>query len=112
MGLEARCVCRFGKQTSEGKAHLDSDHLLFRGDFRLKVPFKDMKAVRVDDGQLTIATAAGSASFTLGQAAPKWADKILNPPSRLDKLGAKAGMRVLVLGIEDESFHDELMGCQ
>ena len=82
MGLEARCVCRFGKQTSEGRAHLDSDHLLFRGEFRLKVPFKDMKAVGADDGQLTIATAAGLATLTLGPAAKRWADKILNPPSR------------------------------
>jgi hypothetical protein len=112
MGLEAGCVCRFGKQTSEGKAHLDSDHLLFRGDFRLKVLFKDMKAVRAENGELTIATADGSASFALGAAANKWAEKILHPPSRLDKLGVKPETRVLVLGVEDESFHDELRDRQ
>src|SRR5438132_3163730 len=112
MGLEAQCMFRYGEQTSEGKAHLDSDHILFRGGFRLKVLFQDMTAVTADDGQLTIATATGSASFTLGAAAPKWADKILHPPSRLDKLGVKPGLRVLVLGVEDKSFHDELKGCQ
>jgi hypothetical protein len=108
MGLEARCICRFGKQTSEGKAHLDSDHLLFRGAFRLKVPFKDMKAIQADDGLLKIAMAEGAASFELGPAAPKWAEKILHPPQRLDKLGVKPGMCVVIMRIEEPAFHQEV----
>src|SRR5438445_11361289 len=108
MGLEARCVGRYGSQVSEGKAHLDSDHLLFRGDFRLMIPFNNMKAVKADDGCLTIALADGSARFELGPAARKWADKILHPPQRLDKLGVKPELRVVILGVQDPTFHAEL----
>src|SRR6266404_8970563 len=108
MGLEARCVCRFGKQVSEGKAHLDSNHLLFRGDFRLKIPFREMKAIRSEDGCLTIALRDGAATFELGPAAAKWADKILNPPQRLDKLGVKPGMQIVIAGVADQSFHAEV----
>ena len=43
--------------------------------------------------------------FTLepGQA-DKWLHAIQNPPSRLDKLGVKPGMTVVVDGVEDEAF--------
>ena len=44
----------------------------------------------------------------MGPPRPKWADKIRNPPSLLDKLGVKPGMRVAVLGIDDASFLDQL----
>jgi hypothetical protein len=108
MGLEARCICRLGKQTSEGKAHLDSDHLLFRGDFRLKLLFKEMKTVQADDGLLKIAMADGAASFELGPAAQKWAQKILHPPHRLDKLGVKPGMCVVIMWVAEPVFHREV----
>jgi len=44
----------------------------------------------------------------LGAAAPKWAEKILHPPSHLAKLGVKPDWRVAVLGIRDEDFLAEL----
>jgi hypothetical protein len=37
-----------------------------------------------------------------------WAKKITNPPSRLDKLGIKAGTRVAVLRLDDADFELEL----
>jgi hypothetical protein len=108
MGLEAQCVARHGKSISEGKVHLDTDRVLFRGAFRLSIPFKDMKAVRAEDGCLSIALEGGSAVFELGAAAEKWAKKILNPPTRLDKLGVKEEMRVVLLGVHDADFQEEL----
>ena len=47
--------------------------------------------------------------FTLdaGQA-EKWLHAIQNPPSRLDKLGVKPGMAVVIDGVEDEDFLAEL----
>jgi hypothetical protein len=110
MGLEAVCGVRFGKHFSQGKAHLDSDQLLFRGDFRLAIPFKNMKSVTADDRCLTIALEDGAAQFELGAASAKWAVKILNPPQRLDKLGVKSGMKVLILGVKDTGFHEEVKG--
>ena len=44
----------------------------------------------------------------LGDEAARWAEKIKNPPSLLDKLGVKPGQRVSVVGIEDRRFLDDL----
>jgi hypothetical protein len=59
-------------------------------------------------GKLKIQFAEGSAVFHLGTAAEKWADKIRNPPSRLDKLGIKAGTKVQLINKHDEDFKREL----
>ena len=55
MGREALCEARLGKQTSRGKALLETSDLLFRGDFRVAVPFKEMTRVRADTTKLTVA---------------------------------------------------------
>src|SRR6266480_3934010 len=39
VGNEMSCKVRFGKQESDGKALLETSEILFRGDFRLKIPF-------------------------------------------------------------------------
>ena len=52
----------------------------------------------------------GTASFDLGVAAVKWADKILHPPSRLQKIGVKADWRVSAIGVDDAAFLKELDG--
>ena len=44
----------------------------------------------------------------LGAAAEKWARKILNPTSLLDKLGVKAGASVRLAGEFEGGFLDEL----
>ena len=46
--------------------------------------------------------------FHLGDAAQKWATRIRNPPSRLDKLGVKPGMRVRLIGRFESAFTDEV----
>jgi hypothetical protein len=48
----------------------------------------------------------------LGAAAEKWAHKILNPPSRLHKLGAKTGMGIRLVGEFDAAFLAELNNCR
>ncbi len=108
MGLEAHCVGRQGQQASAGKALLETDYLLFRGDFRVKIPFAQMTSVKADGGQLVVRYADGSFSLELGPAASKWADKILHPPQRLDKLGVKPGLQIVILGVVDKAFHDEV----
>jgi len=108
MGSDARCTAHFGGQRSDGKALLETDHLIFRGEFRLAIPRKAITEVDATDGTLRVTFPEGTARFELGPAAVKWADKIRNPPSLLDKLGVKAGMRVAVLGVHDESFLAQL----
>ena len=110
MGAESQCTVQFGKQRSDGKAQLETDHLLFRGTFRLKIPHKAITKLDADAGALRVTFPEGTAVFELGPAAAKWAEKIRNPPSLLDKLGVKPDMRVAVLGIDDESFLEQLAG--
>jgi hypothetical protein len=46
--------------------------------------------------------------FELGPDAEKWAHKILNPKSRMEKLGIKQGAKVTVIGKLDPDFQAEL----
>jgi hypothetical protein len=108
MGSEARCDVRLNKQTSKGRARLEEKELLFRGDFRLKIPFGDVKSIDVKRGVMTIAFPGGEAAFDLGPDAEKWAEKIRNPKGLLDKLGVKPGMKVSLLGIDDAGFKKQL----
>jgi len=108
MGSESQCTVRFGDQRSEGKAQLETDHLIFRGTFRLNIPRKAITKLDATDGTLRVTFPDGTAVFELGATAAKWADKIRNPPSLLDKLGVKPDMRVAVVGVDDETFRDQL----
>jgi hypothetical protein len=108
MGSEALCHVRFGDQASEGKALLETAELIFRGDFRLRIPFREISSLESEDGELRIGFSRGLAIFDLGRDAEPWAAKIRNPRGLLDKLGVKAGQRVIVLGVEDADFLTQL----
>jgi hypothetical protein len=108
MGNELKCTVCFGKQTSEGKALLETSEVLFRGDFRLKIPFASIQSVKAVDGELRLQTADGLAVFEIGPAAEKWREKILHPKTRIEKIGVKAGARVSLFGNVDAEFLDEL----
>jgi len=108
VGNEANCKVQFGKQQSEGKALLETSEILFRGDFRLKIPFSTIQAAKAADGELRLQTAQGAVVFGLGPAAEKWRDKILHPKSRIEKLGVKPEAGVSLLGEFDAEFLGEL----
>jgi hypothetical protein len=108
MGNEVTCKVQFGKQQSEGKALLETNEILFRGGFRLKIAFPTIKSARAVDGELRLQTAEGLAIFHLGAAAEKWRDKILHPKSRIEKLGVKPGAKVSLLGGFEAEFLAEL----
>lgn len=108
MGQEIKCRVEFGLEKSEGKALLESMEVIFRGGFRLKIPFQSITGLEAAAGKLKIQFADGSAIFHLGAAAEKWAAKIRNPPSRLDKLGVKPGTKVHLINKHDDDFRKEL----
>ena len=108
MGNEATCKVKFGKQQSEGKALLETSEILFRGDFRLKIPFSAIKSAKAVGGELRLQTAQGAVVFGLGPAAEKWRDKILHPKSRIEKLGVKPEAVVSLLGDFEAEFLGEL----
>ena len=110
MGQELECRMHYRRRTLAGKAYLETDFLLFRGEEQVKIPLKDLKAVKVADGMLHLDFGGGPARLELGAAAEKWAAKILHPPSRSDKLGVKAGLSVRVVGEFEANFLEELGG--
>jgi hypothetical protein len=111
MGQELECRLQYRNRTLAGKAYLETDYLLFRGEERLKVALKDLTAVQADGGLLKLEFPGGPAALELGRAAEKWAEKILHPPSRAGKLGVKAGAEVRLVGEFEQDFRDELRGC-
>jgi hypothetical protein len=104
MGQELDCTLRLQKRKLTGRALLETDYLLFRGDERLKVTFAELSAVRAGDGILHLEFPGGPAQLELGAAAEKWAHKILHPPSLLEKLGVKEGLSVKIVGQFDPAF--------
>ena len=108
MGNELKCTVRFGKESSEGKALLETSEVLFRGAFRLNIPFASIQSVKAVDGELRLETANGLAVFEIGVAAEKWCEKILHPKSRLEKIGLKPGAKISLFGGFDADFLEEL----
>ena len=108
MGNELECKVRVGKQAGKGKALLETNEILFRGDFRLEIPFSAIKSLKAVDGELHVGTSEGLAIFDLGAAAEKWREKILHPKPRLEKLGVKPGAKVSIFGSFEADFLQEL----
>jgi hypothetical protein len=109
LGQEAICTVTVGRRRVEGKALLETNEIIFRSpDLRLKIPFASIKKLDATNGKLAVTHADGVASFALGAAAAKWADKIRNPKSLLDKLGVKPEHRVVVIGVHDAGFLADL----
>lgn len=106
MGKEATVTASFIDGSEEGRLRYEAPRLLFRGARRAAYDAEALKDVRVEGGDLVL---ADGSRFTLGEkAAASWADAILNPKGRLDKLGVKAGMRTAVMNVADEELVGEL----
>lgn len=97
MGRELLCTVRTGGKTSAGKALLETNEIIFRGDPRLKIPFASLKSVVAKDGELHLKWPDNSAVFELGGQAEKWAHAILHPKSVAEKLGVKPASRISLL---------------
>src|SRR5579871_6124078 len=112
MGQERESTLRLGRRRIEGEALLETAEIIFRpidGSKRLKFAFADIsKSVKAVDGELRFHTVDGPAVLELGPAAEKWADKIVHPKSRVEKLGVTSGMQVLLMGSFEDDFKNEL----
>jgi hypothetical protein len=108
VGAEAQCAVTFKKQTSTGKALLETNELTFRGDFRLKIDLAIITSLDVKASNLKVTWPGGTATFALGDKAETWAAKIRNPKGLFDKLGIRPGQRIVVLSAGDAAFADQL----
>ncbi len=105
MGREAACVSRWAGEDSPGTARLETDHVAFRGTFRVRMPFAELRSVDLRGGTLVLTSGRGTLELDLGPAeARAWEGQIARPKPLLDKLGVKPGARVAVLGVRDEDF--------
>jgi hypothetical protein len=108
MGYQAPCTLRLGEETTRGTAILEQHDLIFRGPSRLSIPLKSIASAVARDGALTVRYGRKTAVFEVGSAAARWADRITNPPSRLDKLGVKPGMIAVMAGEKHADLIEDL----
>jgi len=109
MGKEQTCTVIIDGVRAEGRALLETDEILFRGQPRLKLPLADIRRVRVDGGSLVVQHKGGEATFALGaKQAAAWAQRITAPPGLIDKLGIKPETTVVALQIADKGLLGEV----
>ncbi len=106
MGREVRCLVRHGGEESEAKALLETDELIVRSPFRLKVPREEITGTRVHGERLEVEHGGAEALvLELGaREAERWANDIANPRTLADKLGVKSGQRVRLVGEVDPAL--------
>jgi hypothetical protein len=111
MGREATGTIRTADGNGTAKVLLETDELIFRGEVRAKVPFRTLTTVEPGPQGLRLVWPGGEATVDLPETeGARWADRIQNPPTLLDKLGVKDGTRVAVLDVDDDAFEAELAG--
>ena len=108
MGSTAKTRLHFEGHTYDGEAQLETSELIFRGERRLVIPFAKISRVEVSQSMLKLSFDRGSAEFELGAHAVRWAEKIRNPKSVIEKIGIRTGHIVSVVHLDDESFLGDL----
>ena len=108
MGSESVCRVELDGTVADAKALLESEELIVRSPFRVKVAFREFTLVDADETVLVLKWPGHSLRIEIGREAQKWADKIRNPKSVVDKIGIKSGQHVAVVGPVDKTFVAEL----
>ncbi|MDX6545689.1 MAG: hypothetical protein QOG02_1463, partial [Gaiellales bacterium] len=107
MGREARCVVHRGDEQAEAKVLLESDELIVRAPFGLRLPRAEITA-RAEGDRLMVEWPRGNVALELGEReAARWAHEIANPKSLADKLGVQPEQTVLLVG----AFDVDLVGA-
>jgi hypothetical protein len=88
-----------------GRLQYEPPRLVFRGSERRVFDAPSLADVRADGRDLVL---ADGARFRLPTPAASWAEAILHPKGRLDKLGVEAGRRIDVANLDDPAFIAEL----
>ncbi len=105
MGREGMGTVRTAAGEGRAKVLLETDELIFRGEIRARVPFGSLTVVEPGSDGLKLGWAGGEATVELSEKdSARWADRIANPPSLLDKLGLNADTTVVVLEPDDGGF--------
>lgn len=106
MGKEADVTAVLADGPDQGRLQYEAPKLIFRGRERRVFEGDALQGVRAEGADLAL---ADGSRFALGEKQAKsWADAILNPKGRIEKMGVKPGMRAAVIGATDEAFTAEL----
>jgi hypothetical protein len=109
MGNVRKTRLTTGGRTYDGEALLETAELIFRGERRVVIRFADVKTINARDGRLFLNDDANDdVVLELGDDAAKWAEKIRNPKTVVQKLGVKPGQRVMLVNLDDASFVRDL----
>lgn len=106
MGKAAVVAARFVDGTDQGRLQYEPPKLLFHGSQRRVFQGEALEGVSAEGADLVL---ADGSRFTLGDSqAASWAEAILKPKSRMEKIGVKPGMRAAIMGLADEALGAEL----
>jgi hypothetical protein len=106
MGKEATVTANLPDGPDEGRLQYEPPKLIFRGRERRVFEGAALEGVRADGADLAL---ADGSRFALGEKqAASWAEAILNPKTRMDKIGVKPGMQAAVIGVDDDDLTREL----
>ena len=108
MGLEAVCRVKTPAGAGEATVLLETDAVIVRGTVRTTIPFSAITGVEVRGKRLVLLHGGEESLLDLGPLAARWAEKIRNPKSRLEKLGVKPGMLISAVGLSDPTIQSEL----
>lgn len=108
MGNEVLTRVSLGDEFAEAKALLETEEVIVRGALKARIPFREMTEIRAEDGVLAFRWNDREVRIHVGHDAAKWAEKIRNPKSVLDKLGIKPAQKIAVLGDVESAFLEEL----
>ena len=108
MGYDATCTLTSEGRSFAGTARLEEKALTFRGDTRLAIPLAIIAEIQADEGRLSFKAGGRQLVLELGASAEKWARRMTSPPSRIEKLGVKAGMRVGLAGLDDPALVEDI----
>ena len=113
MGREATGAVRLGDAAGTAKVLLETDEIIFRGEVKGRVPFRALTLVEPGEDGLRLAWPDGEARVEIPEEeAARWADRIANPPSLLDKLGVKEGTTVVLLDPGHQLACDSAFGAE
>ena len=73
MGQDVRCIATWNGRRSIGTASLETEDIIFRGEYRLRIPFKTVTDLTSDEGRLTVKIAEGTAIFNRRAYSTNWA---------------------------------------
>jgi hypothetical protein len=106
MGKEAEVEALWpGGERETGRLQYEPPKLIFRGAARRVFGADSLAQIRADGRDLVL---ADGARFRLPTPAASWAEAILQPKGRLDKLGVTTGQRIGLVNLDDPAFAAEL----